>query len=55
MHTAQKTLSGNPPGDMPVIVIIGLGIVAGMGWNSVAVPCVAWIIGRIKEAAQCEN
>lgn len=24
MHTAQKTLSGNPPGDMPVIVAVGV-------------------------------
>ena len=28
-HTAQKTLSGNPPGDMPVIVIIGVLVVVG--------------------------
>ena len=33
MQTSQKTLSGNPPGDMPVVVIIGLGIVAGLGWR----------------------
>ena len=31
--TMQKTLSGNPPGDLPVIVIIGLGVVVGMGWR----------------------
>lgn len=29
IHTAQKTLSGNPPGDMPVIVIIGVLVVVG--------------------------
>ena len=32
-QTFQKTLSGNPPGDLPVIVIIGLGVVVGMGWR----------------------
>ena len=32
-HTAEKTLSGNPPGDMPVIVLlIGLSL-AGLGWR----------------------
>ena len=31
--TFQKTLSGNPPGDMPVIVIlVGLSL-AGLGWR----------------------
>ena len=29
IHAAEKTLSGNPPGDMPVIVIIGVLVVVG--------------------------
>lgn len=29
MHATQKTLSGNPPGDMPVIILIGVGVVVG--------------------------
>ena len=29
MHTAEKTLSGNAPGDMPVIILIGVGVVVG--------------------------
>ena len=33
MHTAQKTLSGNAPGDMPVIVIVLVAVVVGMGWR----------------------
>ena len=31
IHAAEKTLSGNPPGDMPVIVIIGVLIIIGAG------------------------
>ena len=33
MRTTEKTLSGNPPGDMPVIVIVGLASLAGLGWR----------------------
>lgn len=33
MRATQKTLSGNPPGDMPVIVMVLVGSLAGLGWR----------------------
>ena len=33
IHATEKSLSGIPSSDLPVIVIIGLAIVAGMGWR----------------------
>ena len=33
IRTYEKTLSGNPPGDMPVIVIVLVAVVVGMGWR----------------------
>lgn len=32
-YAAKKTLSGNPPGDMPVILIIGAVVVVGAVWR----------------------